>query len=104
MTRPRTPEDSASFQGLGAAVAALRGRTGLSCAELAERTAMKESDMARLERGELEADWATLRLLARELALPLHALIELAEESAPGEGGEEWRRWSRDAERERQVD
>ena len=39
----------------------------------------------------------------RELELPLDALIELAEESAPGEGGEEWRRWSREAERERDV-
>jgi len=85
-------------------VAVLRERVGMSCSELAEQIDMREPDMARLERGELDADWATLRLLARELALPLHALIELAEESAPGEGGEEWRRWSREAERERQVD
>jgi len=35
------------------------------------------------------------------LGLPLDALIELAEEHAPGEGGEEWRRWTREAEQER---
>jgi hypothetical protein len=48
--------------------------------------------MERIERGEIDADWATLRLLARELKLPLKALIALAEERAPGEGGAQWRR------------
>jgi hypothetical protein len=77
--RPRTAEDIASFQGMGVAVAMLR------------------------EQGEVNADWATLRDLAREFNLPLEALIELAEERAPGEGGEQWRRWSQEAERERDV-
>lgn len=101
--RQRTAEDIASFQGLGAAVVTLRERAGISSAELAEKIGVRESDMERIERGEVDADWATLRFLARELKLPLDVLIELAEERAPGEGGEQWRRWSREAERERDV-
>lgn len=81
----------------------LRERVGISCADLSEKIGVRESDMERIERGEIDADWATLRFLARELKVPLDALIELAEERAPGEGGEQWRRWSREAERERDV-
>jgi ribosome-binding protein aMBF1 (putative translation factor) len=88
---------------MGAAVVMLRERAGISCADLSERIGVRESDMERIERGEIDADWATLRFLARELKLPLETLIELAEERAPGEGGEQWRRWSREAERERDV-
>jgi ribosome-binding protein aMBF1 (putative translation factor) len=88
---------------MGAAVVMLRERAGISRADLAEKIGVRESDMERIERGEIDADWATLRNLARELELPLETLIELAEERAPGQGGEQWRRWSRDAERERDV-
>jgi transcriptional regulator with XRE-family HTH domain len=84
-------------------VAMLRERAGFSCADLAEKIGVRQSDMERIERGEVNADWATLRYLARELKLPLEALIELGEEHAPGEGGEQWRRWSREVERERDV-
>jgi ribosome-binding protein aMBF1 (putative translation factor) len=101
---PRSPEDDASFQGMGTAISMVRERVGMSSAELAETIGIREVDMQQLERGELDADWATLRVVARELELPLGALIELAEESAPGEGGEQWRRWSREAEGERDVD
>jgi len=79
----------------------LRERAGMTSAGLAEKIGIREVDLQQLERGELDADWATLRMIARELGLPMTALIELAEESAPGEGGEQWRRWSREAERER---
>ena len=81
----------------------LRERAGISCGDLSEKIGVRESDMERIERGTIDADWATLRFLARELNLPLETLIELAEERAPGEGGEQWRRWSREAERERDV-
>lgn len=101
--RPRTAEDDASFEGMGAAVAMLRERAGLSYADLAEKTGVRESDIEKLEQGEVNADWASLRVLAKEFTLPLEALIELAEERAPGEGGEQWRRWSREAERERNA-
>ena len=89
---------------MGAAVVMLRERAAIGCADLSERIGVRESDMEGIERGEIDADWATLRTLARELELPLETLIELAEERAPGEGGEQWRRWSREAERERDVD
>jgi DNA-binding XRE family transcriptional regulator len=89
---------------MGTAISMVRERVGMSSAELAETIGIREVDMQQLERGELDADWATLRVVARELELPLGALIELAEESAPGEGGEQWRRWSREAEGERDVD
>jgi ribosome-binding protein aMBF1 (putative translation factor) len=88
---------------MGAAITMHRERAGMSHAELAEKIETRQVDVEKLERGELAADWATLRVLARVLGLPLDTLIELAEESAPGEGGEEWRRWSRQAERERDV-
>ena len=81
----------------------LRERAGITCAELAERIRVRESDMEGIERGKVDADWATLKMAAKELKLPLDALIELAEEHAPGEGGEEWRGWSREAERERDL-
>lgn len=45
----------------------------------------------------VNADWATLRTGARALELPLDVPIHLAQSAAPGEGGEEWRRWSREA-------
>lgn len=48
----------------------------------------------KIELGEVDADWATLRILAQALDCPLGRLIALAEEMAPGEGGEEWRGWS----------
>jgi transcriptional regulator with XRE-family HTH domain len=88
---------------MGTAISMLRERAGMSSTELAEKIGIREVDMQQLERGELDADWATLRVVARELKLPLDALIELAEGSAPGEGGDQWRRWSREAERERDV-
>lgn len=88
---------------MGAAITTLRQRHGWSSGELAEKIEARQLEVERLERGELVADWATLRVLARVLGLPLPALLELAEESAPGEGGDEWRRWSRGAERERDL-
>jgi ribosome-binding protein aMBF1 (putative translation factor) len=88
---------------MGRAVVMLRERAGMSRADLSEKIGLRESDMERIERGEIDADWATLRSLAREFKLPLEALIKLAEERAPGEGGEQWRRWSREAERERDA-
>jgi len=84
-------------------VTKLRERAGITCAELAGKIGVRESDMESIEQGKADADWATLRILARELELPLDALIELAEEHAPGERGDQWRGWSREAERERDV-
>jgi len=89
---------------MGEAITTLRERAGMSRADLAEKVDLSPPNLERLESGASDADWATLRDLARELHRPLYSLMELAEELAPGEGGEEWRHWSREAEREGEVD
>jgi ribosome-binding protein aMBF1 (putative translation factor) len=86
---------------MGAAITMLRERAGMSCTALAEKIGARQADVEKIERGELVADWGALRAFAKELRVPVPTLMELAEESAPGMGGEEWRRWSREAERER---
>lgn len=96
--RLRSPEDDAAFLGMGKVIAGLRERRGMSRKELAARIEVNRRTVERLERGEVNADWGTLRVVAQAFAIPLDSLIELAEESAPGEGGERWRRWSREAE------
>lgn len=58
--------------------------------------------VGRIERGEVNADWATLRAIANVLGLPLDALMELAEEHAPGRGDDEWRQATRKNEKERE--
>lgn len=96
--RARSVEDDAAFLGMGRVVAQLRERRGMGREDFAEKIEEDTRTVERLERGELNVDWATLRLIAQALAIPLDSLVELAEESAPGEGGEQWRRWSREAE------
>jgi ribosome-binding protein aMBF1 (putative translation factor) len=66
----------------------------LSPAELAREIEEDLPILERIERGEVNADWATLRVIAAALALPLPALFELAEELAPGPGGAQWRKQS----------
>ncbi|HEU4705990.1 MAG TPA: helix-turn-helix transcriptional regulator [Solirubrobacterales bacterium] len=87
-------EDEAAFQGLGKVIVGIRERRGLDREEFAAEISEERRTLERLERGEVNADWGTLRTLARALGLPLDSLVELAEEAAPGPGGEEWRRWS----------
>lgn len=99
--RPRNREDDAAFVGMGKAIVHLREHRGWDRDELAAKIEETPAVMGKIERGEVNADWATLRVIAQALELPLDALMELAEECAPGEGGEEWRRWTRAAERER---
>ncbi|MFL5897704.1 MAG: helix-turn-helix domain-containing protein [Solirubrobacterales bacterium] len=99
--RLRSPEDDAAFLGMGRVIAQLRERRRMRPEELAERIEEDARTVERLERGEVNADWATLRVVAQVLAIPLDSLIELAEESAPGEGGQKWRQWSREAEARR---
>jgi ribosome-binding protein aMBF1 (putative translation factor) len=102
--RPRGREDDAAFVGLGKAIVHLREKRGMDCDELAEKIEEDSAVMEKIERGEVDADWATLRVIARALGLPLDVLMELAEEQAPGEGGEEWRRWTREAEQKREEE
>jgi transcriptional regulator with XRE-family HTH domain len=86
---------------MGRAIAALRGQRELSREQLAERVGLDRPSLEGIERGDVDADWGTLRRLASALDVRLDALIERAEELAPGPGGTEWRRWTREAQDER---
>jgi transcriptional regulator with XRE-family HTH domain len=99
---PHTPEDSASFKGMGQAIATLRERRKLSRDELAGEAGLPVPSLQAIENGEADADWGTLRKLAAALDVSLGELIEAAEELAPGAGGEQWRRWTREAKEERE--
>ena len=91
--RRRTAADRASFKGMGLAVMELRENLKLTKLEIADRAGIHET-LRRLEAGKIEAHWGTLRRLAKALETPLDALIELAEERAPGVGREARRRRS----------
>lgn len=90
MTR-RSAEDEASFKGMGAAVRQLRRQAGLAQDALAKRSGLTVASLSRIEQGETEATWGDLRGIAEALNVPLGALIERAEELAPGPGGAQWR-------------
>ncbi|MGE5335923.1 MAG: helix-turn-helix domain-containing protein [Nitrososphaerota archaeon] len=97
--RARSVEDDAAFKGLGAAVRDLREARAMTREELAGAIEEEPPILRWIEAGEVDADWGTLRVLAQALGLPLETMLELAEEAAPGEGGEQWRSWSREAAR-----
>lgn len=73
-TRPRTAEDDASFLGMGKVVAEARERRGLDEYEFAGAIGEDVWTVRRLESGKVNADWATLRTVARALDLPLDVL------------------------------
>jgi transcriptional regulator with XRE-family HTH domain len=83
---------------MGQVIAEMRESRGIDPEEFAEMIETDRWSLERLERGEVDEVWGTLRLVARALRIPLDKLIELAEQAAPGEGGARWRRWSREAE------
>jgi transcriptional regulator with XRE-family HTH domain len=89
---------------MGRVIARIRHERGIDREELAGKIEESLPALEGLERGEVDADWATLRIVARALELRLDSLVELAEEAAPGEGGKEWRRWSRAVDREPDLD
>ena len=99
--RPRSPEDDAAFKGMGLAIVHIREQRGMDREELAAKIEEEPAVVGKIERGEVNADWATLRVVANALDLPLDALMELAEENAPGPGGDEWREQTRKSEEAR---
>lgn len=103
MAHLKTAEDAASFQGMGQTITVLREQRRMDRDEFAAQISKDRQSLEKIERGEVNADWGTLRTVARTLSLPLDVLIELAEECAPGEGGEAWRRWTREVQQEREV-
>jgi transcriptional regulator with XRE-family HTH domain len=84
--RGRSKEDAASFKGMGLAVARLRESGQMSKADLANKAELASSTLREIELGQCDARWGTLRRLASALAIPLDAMIEMAEELAPGIG------------------
>jgi DNA-binding XRE family transcriptional regulator len=88
---------------MGQTITVIREQRGIDRDTFAAKIEVDRKDLKQIERGEVEADWGTLRAIARALRLPLDVLIELAEECAPGEGGEAWRRWTREVQRERDA-
>lgn len=84
--RRQTKEDVARFKGMGLAVAELREDRRMNKASLAGKAEVGLSTLRKIERGERDAKWGTLRRLASALDIPLDAMVELADELAPGIG------------------
>jgi transcriptional regulator with XRE-family HTH domain len=95
---PRNDEEAAAFKGLGHTVTVIRERQDMTRNELAARSEMTTPELERIERGELDEGWGGLRVIAKAFGMPVGALMNEAEEFAPGPGGESWRRETRDAE------
>jgi len=70
---------------LGRAIRTLRENAGLSEEELAERAELPLAELRRVEAGEVEADWGTLRHLAYGLGTGLAEVFRLAEFDHPEE-------------------
>jgi transcriptional regulator with XRE-family HTH domain len=64
---------------LGEAVRTLRQKTGLNQDDLAARAALDVRSIARLEAGEVDPSWGSMRRIASGLGVPLEELAELAE-------------------------
>ena len=70
---------------LGRAIRKLREQAGLSEEEFARRTETPVAELRRVEAGEVEADWGTLRHLAYGLETELADVFRLAEFDHPEE-------------------
>ena len=80
-------EKSPEHRHLGAAVAELRTRHGLSEAEVAERAGLRRSHLAAIERGEVDPTFVTLVRIVRTIPAPLAELFELFEQRRDAERG-----------------
>lgn len=96
--KPRDDEEAASFKGMGQAITVIRERRGMSREELAANCDMTPAELETVERGELDESWGITRRIAKALGMSLQALMNEAEEFAPGLGGEQWRQSTREAE------
>ena len=72
-------------QSFGARLKQLREQAGLTQPQLAERAGMNRFGIAKLEQGDREPSWATVRALARALGVRC-AAFEDDEERPPTEG------------------
>lgn len=106
MTMPRrkrsekSAEDIAGLTGLGLAIKGLRTEGGMTQGDLAKRSELTDKAIGRIERGEVDAKWGTLRRIAAALDLELKELLDLAVDHAPESGGTALRRgWQEGAEK-----
>jgi transcriptional regulator with XRE-family HTH domain len=83
----RSPEDEAYFKGMGLAIIELRESCEISKSDLTSKAKIVRSTLRRIELGETDARWGTLRRLASALMIPLDALMEMADELAPASAG-----------------
>ena len=72
---------------LGAAVAELRERHGLSQAEVADRAELRRSHLAAIVRGEVDPTFVTLVRIVRAIPAPLAELFELFEQRRDAAAG-----------------
>jgi XRE family transcriptional regulator, regulator of sulfur utilization len=68
---------SSEHRHLGAAVREFRERHGAGLPELAERAGLRPSELATIERAEVDPSFLTLARLARAASAPLSELLEL---------------------------
>lgn len=95
--RPRDDEEAAAFKWMGQAITVIRERRSMKKEDLAAKCEMTLPELEKVERGDLDEWWRGLRLIAKALDMPLGALMIVAEEFAPGPGGEAWRQNTREA-------
>ncbi|HEU4678686.1 MAG TPA: helix-turn-helix transcriptional regulator [Terrimicrobiaceae bacterium] len=84
--RARTREDAAGLIGMGNAVERLRREAGLTQGALALQAEMGRHAIGAIERGDVEATWATLRRIAAGLGVNLPYLLSLAQQLALCDG------------------
>jgi transcriptional regulator with XRE-family HTH domain len=67
---------------LGRAIRRLRKEAGLTQRQLAERAGIPVKDLRLIENGAVNADWGTVRHLAKGMKVPLADVFRLSEELA----------------------
>lgn len=81
----RSRRDAAILSGMGLAVVELRECRRITRTELSRRAAIDSSTLRRIERGQSDATWGTLRKLASALDVSLAEMVEMALELALGD-------------------
>ena len=76
---PRGPRGAGPQRGLGKAVAFLRRKANMKQTTLAERADLTASWISKIESGQADPPWGTVRRLAAGLDVSVEELAEVAE-------------------------
>ncbi|HEX5527695.1 MAG TPA: helix-turn-helix transcriptional regulator [Solirubrobacterales bacterium] len=76
---PPPPDQDESLAALGRVVSQVRKEAGLTQEELARRAGLEEADVGRIESGQRNPTWGTVRKISYALDLPLPELIRRVE-------------------------